>query len=154
MSHGMSPIGKLSVDQNEGQVSINVSDWWSPSDSGVSVAIQVPDLPDYRLDISNSEARQVAALLLEAAGNKDLAEAIPEAMAEIERKRAAEELVWIQFRAAQEAAEKAFMDATTTERAAYNAAIDSAERDCGVHDWRPYRSVDIGEGVTDPFELL
>jgi len=145
MSNGHAGIGVLVIPQSEGKVHVGVDQWWSSAGDGASLSVTVPDRDAYELDMTNDETRQLAALLLEAAGNKDLAEAIPEAMAQIEARYQAQQKAQDRLRDASAAAEKAFLAATAAQREAFNAAVDEAERAYGpAAGYVTSRSVQLG----------
>lgn len=147
MSNGLAGIGGFTAEQLEGSVTISVQQWWSSSDDGVDVRIHVPERDMYELGLSFDEARYLAALLLEAAGDRELAAQIPadQAARDEQARLAAEAFDTLQEIRRQ--AEAAFLAATSDQRATYNAAIDQAERQYTAATGRtsPWpRSVQVG----------
>jgi Flp pilus assembly protein TadG len=131
MSNGHAGIGGFTLEQAEGNVEVEVWEWWTSSTNGTGLRVDVPDRDAYELDMTQDETRQLAALLLEAAGNRDLAEAIPEAMAQIEAKELARRDADEKLRQASAEAKKAFLDAIAPQLAVINAKLDEIERTYG-----------------------
>jgi hypothetical protein len=97
-----------------------------------------------RLDIDRDDARKLASLLLEAAGDEDAAAAIPADMARRKALARQRQDASDNLRRAKVAAEEAFFGATAGQRATYNEAIDAAEHDYGeTAGERVYRSVEL-----------
>ncbi len=158
MSNGSSHVGEVRIEPRWHKfigdcpgATVEVGEAWSNHDeTAVALAIIADGKEDYLLNAD--EARQIAALLLQAAGNPDLAEAIPADMARREEAARASEEARVKLRAAEAAASKAFLDATAEQRAAYNAAVDDAERAYGdTANTRSYRHIDLAVTPVMPF---
>ncbi len=95
-------------------------------------------------------ARQLAALLLRAADNADLAEAIPADIAKREAAQQAQHDAADKMQAARVAANNAFNDATRAAQAAHKAALDNAEREYGAaagHRLSRTLIIDLGDDL-------
>ena len=159
MSNGSSHVGEVRIEPRWHKfigdcpgATVEVGDAWSDHDDTAVTLAMGPDgeAPAYLLNAD--EARQIAALLLQAAGNPDLAEAIPADMARRAEAARASEEARVKLRAAEAAASKAFLDATAEQRAAYNAAVDDAERAYGdTANARSYRQIDLAVTPVMPF---
>ena len=150
----MTGLGGIDIKQDEGTYGMSVRSHWSSAENWVGLTIDLGRKRIAALDIDEDDARQLAALLLEAAGNEDLAKAIP---ADIARRTEAERIrqeASEKLRAAWNAAKAAFVEATREQQAAFNAAIDEAEGTYGeVAHERVHRSVDLS-GNPDPWNDL
>jgi hypothetical protein len=128
MSNGFSGLGGIEIKQDEGIYGLFVRQCWSSASSWTELNIRLGDNSFATLDMDNDDARQLAALLLEAAGNKDLADAIPADMARREARAREQQDALTELCAIQAAADKAFNEATRVARAAHKATMDDAER--------------------------
>lgn len=128
MGNGSASIGGINLKQDEGTYELFVGQAWTSGSSWTTFALDLDGKRTVYLDMDYDDARQLAALLLEATDNKDLAEAIP---ADIARREAAQQArmeALSKMTAIQRDADKAFNEATVAARAAHKAALDEAER--------------------------
>lgn len=64
MSNGSGPVGGLTISQDEGEVDVFVSEWWTSAKSGSSLSVKVPGRKRYEVDMNHDEARKLATVLL------------------------------------------------------------------------------------------
>jgi hypothetical protein len=152
MSNGHSGLGGIQIKQDEGTYGLYVGTAWTSADDWVTLSLDLSDKRAAYLDIDQDDARQIAALLLEATGNQDLAAAIPADMARREARERDRVAAAAKLHQAADAAKKAFLDATAEQRAAFNAAIDEAEHAYGeVSGEGVCRSITLSDPATDPW---
>ena len=64
MSNESGPVGGLTISQDEGEVAVFVSEWWTSAKNGSSLSVKVPGRKRYEVDMNHDEARKLATVLL------------------------------------------------------------------------------------------